>query len=81
MGESVPLREGLRLKIDLGSQAPPDIETRLMCRGEATSLQASGTTGAYEFQPTERGACRVEIWHAHQGRRRPWILSNPIYVR
>jgi hypothetical protein len=79
MGESVPLRDGLRLKIDLGSQAPPDIETRLVCRGEATSLEASGTTGAYEFQPTDRGACRVEIWL--EGRRCPWILSNPIYVR
>ena len=35
----------------------------------------------FEFAVTEAGAYRLEAWLKLDGEMRPWIFSNPIYVR
>jgi hypothetical protein len=34
-----------------------------------------------DVELTEAGVYRVEVWLSFVGEERPWILSNPIYVR
>jgi hypothetical protein len=34
-----------------------------------------------EVEVERPGSYRVEAWLASSGRERPWIISNPIYLR
>ena len=38
-------------------------------------------TNRLNFEVKERGVYRVEAWLEIDGEQRPWIYSNPIYVR
>lgn len=43
-------------------------------------MKADGVTEA-SYTPKEPGAYRVEAWLKLDGEYRPWIYSNPIYVK
>jgi hypothetical protein len=72
MGEEVPPGATLRVRTSLGGKI------RLL-RGGAEVAKAQGRELAYEA--TEAGVYRVEVSLPVAGQDRPWIYSNPIYVR
>jgi len=74
---------GDEAKLDGGSliltvAAPIKCEMRLIRNGVAIK---SATTDRLDFEIKERGVYRVEAWLDFDGEDRPWIYSNPIYVR
>jgi nicotinamidase-related amidase len=74
MGDELEWREGLRLK----GAAPVACRWRLMRNGVAMALEeGSGATWAVSGP----GVYRVEAWLRLDGEDRPWIYSNPIYLR
>jgi hypothetical protein len=74
IGAEVPLASGLRLK----AEAPLAGKFRLIRDGE----QVLEHEGSELDAPVEKaGVYRVEVWLTLAGEARPWILSNPIYVR
>jgi hypothetical protein len=52
---------------------------RLLRHGE--EVATSEGKSEFEFTVTEPGAYRLEAWLKLDGEYRPWIFSNPIYVR
>ncbi|MFO0939013.1 MAG: hypothetical protein U0798_21125 [Gemmataceae bacterium] len=75
MGDDVTLIKGLQLKANL--TAPAYI--RLMRAGVEVAKWDSAASIAF---PVEKaGAYRLEAWMKLDGEYRPWIYSNPIYVR
>jgi hypothetical protein len=85
MGDEVTRGDGAVLRVDLRYRdLPAGARTRLLCAGREAPLQASvlpsGTR--FEHRPMQPGACRVEVsLDSGGGHERPWIVSNPIYVR
>ncbi len=85
MGEELPLSEGLRLEVELGEgRVPEGAVVTVYCGGTELPLRAEG--GAWIAVPMASGACRAEVLAPVPGRLwgsvlRPWILSNPIYLR
>jgi hypothetical protein len=75
MGDELKMADGLKLTAKL----PLPAYVRLLRHGDevATSRGQSG----FEFAPKEPGAYRLEAWLELDGELRPWIFSNPIYVR
>jgi hypothetical protein len=74
MGDEVPLAEGLT------------VEVRAPAPGRITVLRdghrLARTEGAHLSVPVNvPGAYRAEVDILVQGQWRPWIFSNPIYVR
>ncbi len=74
LGAEVPLAEGLRLR----SEAPLPGKFKLVRSGEVI-LEQSGRS--IDVPLDKPGNYRVEVWQTLAGEDRPWILSNPIYVR
>jgi hypothetical protein len=74
MGSEVPLAADLRLR----AEAPLEGAFKLVRNGEVVHEQ---TTGAIDVPVDKPGNYRVEVWLTLAGEARPWILSNPIYVR
>ena len=74
MGSEVPVADGLRLR----AEAPLDGKFKLLRDGEVVLEQ---TARSIEFNVDKPGNYRVEVWLTLAGEARPWILSNPIYVR
>lgn len=62
----------------LEATAPRDALLRLLRDGRPAA-EAPGRSLRHEVD--EPGAYRVEAWMDAGGRRRPWIISNPIYLR
>ena len=52
---------------------------RLLRHGD--EVAKSEGKAEFEFTPKETGAYRLEAWLQLDGERRPWIFSNPIYVK
>ena len=50
-----------------------------LIRNGVTVLEVTGTKLEYTVQ--EEGAYRLEAWLSVDGEARPWIFSNPLYVR
>ncbi len=74
MGSEVPLCEGLRLR----AEAPLAGQFKLIRDGQIVHEVAGSAIDV----PLERqGVYRVEVWLTLAAEPRPWILSNPIYVR
>ena len=73
MGEEAPAGDWI-LRASLPSRA----EVTLFRNGSPVA-QASGA--ALEHKATEPGSYRVEAKRHWRGRERPWIISNPIYLR
>ncbi len=74
IGDPAPLVRNTRLIARL--PAPANI--RLIHNGRAVAQKAGAE---FEFTPSEPGAYRLEAWLKVDGEERPWIYSNPIYVR
>lgn len=74
IGSELPMADGLRLR----AEAPLEGRFKLMRDGAAVFDQV-GTGMDYDVQGP--GVYRVEVWLNVAGEDRPWILSNPIYVR
>ena len=70
MGGEVPFRPGRRLQV----RVPARAETVLMRDGEAVFR---GEQRKMEFEVRAPGVYRVEV--VRDGK--PWIFSNPIYIR
>ena len=74
MGGEVPNLAGLRLR----AAAPVSGTIKLVRDGKVIEQKDSRTL---ELAITEPGNYRVEVWLKIADEDRPWILSNPIYVR
>ena len=74
VGSEVSLVPGLKLR----AEAPLEGRFKLVRNGE-TIAERQGP--ALDFDVTEPGVYRVEVWIKLAGEDRPWILTNPIYVR
>ena len=74
IGGEVPGAAGLRLRA-----ATPLVGTiKLVRNGRFVAERQSATLDETVDEP---GVYRVEVWLTIAGEPRPWILSNPIYVR
>jgi len=74
IGSEVTRQDGLRLR----AEAPLEGRYKLVRNGEVVADER-GTS--LDFSVKEPGVYRVEVWLTLAGEDRPWILSNPIYVR
>lgn len=74
MGDEVAMRAGLKIKAEVTLAC----ELKLFRNGE---LIKKVEARQVEFEPQERGIYRLEAWLRVGGETRPWIYSNPIYVR
>lgn len=74
IGDSAPLVRDTRLTARL--PAPADI--RLIHKGRIVARKQGAD---FEFAPGEAGPYRLEAWLRVDGEDRPWIYSNPIYLR
>ena len=61
------------------AKLPLPAYVRLLRHGK--EVARSEDTSEFEFAVKEAGAYRLEAWLRLDGELRPWILSNPIYVR
>jgi hypothetical protein len=74
VGSEVPLEPGMRLR----AEAPLAGQFKLVRDGQIVHE----TKGAELDVPIEEpGVYRVEVWLTLAAEPRPWILTNPIYVR
>jgi hypothetical protein len=74
IGSEVPAGEGLRLR----AEAPLAAHFKVVRNGEVIH-EADGP--AIDLPVKDPGVYRVELWLTLAGEARPWILTNPIYVR
>jgi hypothetical protein len=74
IGSEVPFGDGLRLR----AEAPLNGEFKVVRDGVVVHDQ-QGT--ALKYNVDRPGVYRVEVWLNLAGEDRPWILTNPIYVR
>jgi hypothetical protein len=74
IGSEVLFGEGLRLR----AEAPLEGHFKLVRDGEVVLDQIGP---AIDFPVDKPGVYRVEVWLNLAGEERPWILTNPIYVR
>ncbi len=75
MGDEVSLQSGTELHIKL----PVSAYVRMLRHGKEVAKADNVSTWIYK--PTEPGAYRVEAWLKLDGEYRPWIYSNPIYIK
>jgi hypothetical protein len=77
-GDEVALSADTRLKV----RTPVSSEIKLFKDGNVIANETGVTTK--DFPVTERGVYRVEVYLPQLGKLatdKPWIISNPIYVR
>jgi hypothetical protein len=74
IGSQIPFESGLHLR----AEAPLSGAFKLVRDGEVVLEQSGSSINAPLDKP---GIYRVEVWLSLAGEERPWILSNPIYVR
>jgi hypothetical protein len=74
MGDEVSLGDRLRLR----AEAPVRCTIKLFCNGLEIKTTRSDSL---EIEPKTAGVYRVEAWLTLDGEERPWVYSNPIYVR
>ena len=74
MGDSAPIMGNTRVM----AVTPVPARLRLFHKGSVIQ-ETTGTN--LNFQTKEAGAYRVEAWLTVDGEDRPWIYSNPIYLR
>lgn len=74
IGAEVTLAKGLRLR----AEAPLSGQLKLLRDGEVVVRQQGNAIDVPIDRP---GVYRVEVWLTLAGEARPWILTNPIYVR
>ena len=74
MGSDVPLSSDLHVK----AEAPLEGTFKLIRNGEPIAEQ---TAAAIDLPIDKPGVYRVEVWQTLAGEPRPWILSNPVWVK
>jgi hypothetical protein len=74
MGESIKLGHGITLQ----ALVPARAHIKIIRFGEVVAEEENTENLTHVVR--EDGAYRVEVWRNHQGQKRAWILSNPIYV-
>ena len=74
MGDELSPANGLVLN----AETPVDAELRLIHNG---AVIKTGQGDKLSFAPREKGVYRIEAWLVLDGEMRPWIYSNPIYLR
>jgi hypothetical protein len=74
IGSEVPVGNGLRLR----AEPPLDGKLKLIRDGKPVLNQGGS---ALNYAVDRPGVYRVEVWLNMAGEDRPWILTNPIYVR
>lgn len=74
MGEEIPCSQGITIQIS--TPAPGKI--LLFRNGKVIQRWKGADRCAYTT--TTPGVYRVEVWRSYLGKRRTWILSNPIYL-
>jgi hypothetical protein len=74
MGDEVKMGNTLKL----AAATPVKCTMKLMRNGE--ELQAANTN-RMDFEVKTPGVYRIEAWLEVDGEQRPWIYSNPIYIR
>jgi hypothetical protein len=62
----------------LRGEAPLEGAFKLLRNGEVVLEE---TARSIDVPVDKSGVYRVEVWLTLAGEARPWILSNPIYVR
>ena len=64
-------------------ELPPATRASLTCGGVERRLEPLADRDGfhYTYRPLQPGACRAEVSVESGGRTRPWILSNPLYIR
>jgi hypothetical protein len=78
MGDEIALEDGVRLQVS----AP--VKCRIVLFKDGQRMMEERDALAREFTVKERGAYRVEVYLDQLGaafQHRPWIITNPIYVR
>lgn len=75
MGDETKLAENIKLRVKL----PLPAHVRLLRQGKVVAK--SEDKASVEFPVNDPGAYRVEAWLKLDGEWRPWIFSNPIYIR
>jgi hypothetical protein len=75
MGDEITLGQGVTLQITLPQRA----ECRLLRNGQV--IKTWNKREICSYITSDAGIYRVEVYLRYLGRRRAWILSNPIYVR
>jgi hypothetical protein len=75
MGQETKAQGGVTLQVKLPIRA----ECRLFKDGKAIKVWRKREN--YTHITSEPGVYRVEVYISYLGRKRTWILSNPIYVR
>jgi hypothetical protein len=75
MGDEVEPRPGLRLVTELSLPA------RIRVLRDGAEVASAQRADRLEHAAEQPGVYRVEAWVEIGGEPRPWIYSNPIYVR
>lgn len=78
MGDEIELLEGVRLTVET------PVKSRVLLIRDGQVVRDADGTSKKEFQVAERGVYRVEVYLTQLGslvKDKPWIISNPIYVR
>lgn len=75
MGDEVKMADGIKLSTKL----PLPAYLRVLRHGD--EVATSQGQSEFEFAVKEPGAYRLEAWLRLDGELRPWIFSNPIYIR
>jgi hypothetical protein len=78
MGDEIGLEDGVRLVVNT------PVKSRIVLLKDGQRVGEESGVATKEFVVKERGAYRVEVYLDQLGaalRDRPWIITNPIYVR
>jgi hypothetical protein len=78
MGDEIELRDGVRLMVTT------PVAARVLLIKDGQVIRDEDKTASKEFPVKERGIYRVEVYLTQLGplvKDKPWIISNPIYVR
>jgi hypothetical protein len=74
MGDEVRFSSNLLLR----AATPVTATIKLIRNGEVIS---SAQADQFEFAVERPGVYRIEAWLTLDGEQRPWIYSNPIYIK
>lgn len=74
MGDEIQSGDGIKLRA-----ATPVVCTMKLFRDG--SVIKTVQSDQLEFAPQEKGVYRIEAWLELDGEQRPWIYSNPVYLR
>jgi len=78
MGDEIELQDGVRLTITT------PVKARVLLIKDGQAIRDEDGTARKEYAVTDRGVYRVEVYLTQLGslvKDKPWIISNPIYVR